>query len=56
MFIDNFFTSLKLLVDLEVASTYGYNTIGSNRVGIPKSLTDKKILQTPSRNFGLENA
>ena len=42
MFTDYFFTSVKLLVDLEAIDTHGCGTIRSNRVGISKCLANKK--------------
>ena len=42
IFTDNFFTSRKLLVDLETMDTYACSTLKSTQVGILKCLLGKK--------------
>jgi hypothetical protein len=46
---DNFFTSIKLLVDLLEQGTFGIGTVHANRVGLPKCLSNKKLfIKEPS--------
>jgi len=40
---DNYFTSVKLTVDLAALGTYATGTVMSNRVGLPKALSQRKI-------------
>jgi hypothetical protein len=42
VFIDNFFTSVKLLVDMVERGTYATGTVRSSRIGLPQALADKK--------------
>jgi len=43
VFTDNFFTSPKLLADLAVKDTFGCGTVRSNRIGLPKAITNTKL-------------
>jgi len=40
---DNYFTSMKLLVDLAALGTYRASTVVRNRVGLPKALSQKQL-------------
>ena len=42
VFIDNFFTSVKLPADFDTLGMYACGTVRFNQVGIPKCLVDKK--------------
>jgi hypothetical protein len=43
VFMDNFFTSVKLLMDLVDLGTYGTGTVRSNRVGLPQAMANSGI-------------
>ena len=43
VFIDNFFTSVKLLIDMLARGTFATGTVRSNRKGLPPALSDKKL-------------
>lgn len=42
VFMDNFFTSVKLLMDLAAQRTFATGTVRSDRIGLPKVLSDKQ--------------
>jgi len=41
---DNYFTSVKLLAELHYRGTFGVGTVRSNRLGLPKTVVDKRAL------------
>ena len=43
LYFDNFFTSKKLLCDLELSDTYGCGTVRKNRKGFPEELKNPKL-------------
>lgn len=43
VFMDNFFTSVKLLMDMATLGTYATGTVRSDRVGLPQSMADKRL-------------
>jgi hypothetical protein len=45
VFIDNFFTSVKLLMDMAQLGTFATGTVRSDRIGLPSMLTDKKKVE-----------
>jgi hypothetical protein len=45
VFMDNFFTSIKLLVDMLELGTFGTGTVRSHRIGLPQALANKSLWQ-----------
>lgn len=53
VFMDNFFTSVKLLMSMVEKGTYGTRTMRSNRKDLPQAMADKTLwAKMPQGTFG----
>ena len=50
-FFDNFFTSKKLLCDLESVGTYGCGTDRKDRLGFPEQLKKSQVEEKVKQSF-----
>ena len=52
VFMDNYYTSVGLLAELEGRKTLAYSTVRSNRLGLPKDICDLKAKEVKSLKRG----